>query len=94
MANQDQGNPSKSERRARTARWRAARDASFIRSVRLGLGLTAMEFVEAFKIDAALLEELERGRKPAESYVRAYYTIIARQPDEVRECLAQESLNL
>ena len=63
-------------------------DANFLRSVRESTGLSQAKFAETYRINPARLRDLEQGRTRPDSVLRAYFTLIAKRPDVVLECLA------
>lgn len=57
------------------------------RRARQVAGLTQPKFAEAYKINVARLRDIEQGRTRADSAMRAYLKVIARDPAYVREVL-------
>jgi putative transcriptional regulator len=60
-----------------------------VKSIRAKTGMSQREFARAFCINPRSLQEWERGRRRPENAVRAYLTIISRDPETVRQALAQ-----
>jgi putative transcriptional regulator len=67
--------------------FRRAASASLVKSVRAATGLSQVAFAKRFRINAARLRDLERGRTTADSALAAYLTVIAREPDAVSRAL-------
>lgn len=63
-----------------------------VKVIRRALGLTQEEFARRFHIPLGTLRDWEQGAVTPDQSARAYLTVIARNPDAVREALApQES---
>jgi putative transcriptional regulator len=59
-----------------------------VKIIRRALGLSQEEFAARFHIPVGTLRDWEQGRSEPDAPGRAYLTVIARQPDVVREALA------
>ena len=59
-----------------------------VRALRSKLGLSQSEFASQYGISLRTLQELEQGRTSPDSAVRAYLTVIERNPQAVIEALA------
>ncbi len=57
--------------------------------IRRALGLTQQEFAARYHIPLGTLRDWEQGAAEPDSCARAYLTVIASQPDMVREELAK-----
>ena len=62
-----------------------------VRAVRSKLGLSQAEFSRRYALRPRSLQEWEQGRRRPESAVRAYLTVIARNPDAVGKALLNKS---
>ena len=58
-----------------------------VKSLRRALALTQEEFAARFHIPIGTLRDWEQGRAEPDQAVRAYLTVIARDPDGVRKAL-------
>jgi putative transcriptional regulator len=61
-----------------------------VRAIRSKLGLSQAEFSRRYSISSRSLQEWEQGRRKPESAVRAYLTVIARNPGAVEMALANK----
>ena len=61
------------------------------KAIRQRLGLSQIEFARLYGISPRLLQEWEQGRRQPEGAVRAYLTVIDRNPEAVRNALYPES---
>ena len=59
-----------------------------VKIIRRALGLTQEEFAGRFHIPLGTLRDWEQGAATPDQSARAYLTVIARNPDAVREALA------
>ena len=59
-----------------------------VRALRSKLGLSQSEFASQYGISRRTLQEWEQGRTSPDSAVRAYLTVIERNPRAVIEALA------
>jgi putative transcriptional regulator len=59
-----------------------------VRALRSKLGLSQSEFASQYGISLRTLQEWEQGRTSPDSAVRAYLTVIERNPRAVIEALA------
>jgi putative transcriptional regulator len=59
-----------------------------VRKIRSKLGVSQSEFATQYGISLRTLQEWEQGRTGPDSAVRAYLTVIARNPRAVIEALA------
>lgn len=59
-----------------------------VKVIRRALGLTQEEFSRRFHIPLGTLRDWEQGAATPDQSARAYLTVIARNPDAVREALA------
>ena len=59
-----------------------------VRALRSKLGLSQSEFASQYGISLRTLQEWEQGRTSPDSAVRAYLTVIERNPQAVIEALA------
>ena len=64
------------------------REAVDVRALRSKLGLSQSEFASTYGISLRTLQEWEQGRTSPDSAVRAYLTVIERNPQAVIEALA------
>ena len=60
-----------------------------VRALRSKLGLSQSEFASRYGISLRTLQEWEQGRTSPDSAVRAYLTVIERNPQAVIEALAR-----
>jgi putative transcriptional regulator len=58
-----------------------------IKTLRRALGLTQEEFAQRYYIPIGTLRDWEQGRTEPDQPVRAYLTVIARDPEGVRRAL-------
>jgi putative transcriptional regulator len=58
-----------------------------VKAIREKLGLSQPEFSRRYAFSPRSLQEWEQGRRRPESAVRAYLTVIARNPDAVENAL-------
>ena len=58
------------------------------RTLRRALGLTQEEFAARYHIPVGTLRDWEQGRFEPDAAARAYLTVIAREPETVRQALA------
>lgn len=63
-----------------------------VKIIRRALGLTQEEFARRFHIPLGTLRDWEQGAAAPDQSARAYLTVIARNPDAVREALAPEDV--
>lgn len=68
--------------RVRLARW--------VQAVRARTELSQRQFAETYRINVARLRDLEQGRTQPDSAMRAYLTVIAREPEAVQRALRGE----
>ena len=61
-----------------------------VRAIRSKLGLSQTEFSKRYSISSRSLQEWEQGRRKPEGAVRAYLTVIARNPGAVETALANK----
>jgi putative transcriptional regulator len=61
-----------------------------VRVIRSKLGLSQGEFARRYSISSRSLQEWEQGRRKPEGAVRAYLTVIARNPGAVEMALADK----
>jgi putative transcriptional regulator len=59
-----------------------------VKAVRAKSGLSQSEFAGRYGFNARTLQEWEQGRTQPDSAVRAYLTVIARNPKAVEEALS------
>ena len=59
-----------------------------VKIIRRALALTQEEFARRFHIPLGTLRDWEQGAATPDQSARAYLTVIARNPDAVREALA------
>jgi len=59
-----------------------------VRSIRAKTGLSQSDFAQRFAIELRTLQDWEQGRRTPDAAVRAYLTVIERQPDAVTEALS------
>lgn len=62
-----------------------------VREVRARTGLSQAEFAERFGFSLRTLQEWEQGRAKPDSAVRAYLTVIDREPESVMKALGVTS---
>ena len=58
-----------------------------VHAVREKSGLSQMQFAERYGFNARTLQDWEQGRSRPDSAVRAYLTVIDRNPEAVRQAL-------
>ncbi len=63
-----------------------------VKIIRRALGLTQEEFARRFHIPLGTLRDWEQGAATPDQSARAYLTVIARNPDAVREALAPQNV--
>jgi len=61
-----------------------------VKAIRSRLGLSQAEFSRRYAVNARSLQEWEQGRRRPEVAVRAYLTVIDRNPQAVEEALASK----
>ena len=61
-----------------------------VKAIRLRLGLSQAEFSRRYGVSQRSLQEWEQGRRRPEGAVRAYLTVIERNPKAVHEALASK----
>jgi putative transcriptional regulator len=61
--------------------------AFLVRKAREAAGLTQPQFARIYRVTVGRLRDLEQGRTSADSAMRAYLRVIARDPAFVRETL-------
>ena len=62
-----------------------------VRAIRSKLGLSQGEFSRRYGVSPRSLQEWEQGRRRPESAVRAYLTVIDRNPETAEEALMNKS---
>ena len=62
-----------------------------VRAIRSKLGLSQAEFSRRYALSPRSLQEWEQGRRRPESAVRAYLTVIDKNPEAVEEALMNKS---
>jgi putative transcriptional regulator len=62
-----------------------------VRAIRCKLGLSQAEFSRRYGVSPRSLQEWEQGRRRPESAVRAYFTVIDRNPEAVEKALMNRS---
>lgn len=62
-----------------------------VRAIRSKLGLSQAEFSRRYAVSPRSLQEWEQGRRRPESAVRAYLTVIDRNPEAVEKALMNKS---
>ncbi len=62
-----------------------------VRAIRSKLGLLQAEFSRRYAVSPRSLQEWEQGRRRPESAVRAYLTVIDRNPEAVGKALMNKS---
>ena len=60
-----------------------------VKSIRAKVGMSQAEFSEAFCLNRRTLQQWEQGKALPDSAVRAYLTVIERNPNAVKEALSQ-----
>jgi putative transcriptional regulator len=63
-------------------------DAVNVKAIRRRLGMTQVQFCDAFGFDVLALREWEQGRRTPERTARAYLRVIAKAPGAVHRALA------
>jgi putative transcriptional regulator len=58
-----------------------------VRAIRERSGLPQREFARRFAINPRTLQDWEQGRRDPDSAIRAYLTVIDRNPEAVRQAL-------
>lgn len=61
-----------------------------VKAIRSKLGLSQAEFSRRYAVSSRSLQEWEQGRRRPEGAVRAYLTVIDRNPQAVEEALANK----
>jgi putative transcriptional regulator len=61
-----------------------------VKAIRARLGLSQAEFSRRYAVSPRSLQEWEQGRRRPESAVRAYLTVIDRNPEAVEKALAHK----
>ena len=69
----------------------SVREPVDVRALRSKLGLSQAEFASQYGISLRTLQEWEQGRTSPDSTVRAYLTVIERNPQAVIEALSAPS---
>lgn len=59
-----------------------------VRAIRRGLGMTQEQFARAFKLALGTVRDWEQGRSGPDGPARVLLTVIARNPQAVRDALA------
>ncbi len=59
----------------------------WVRQVRARTGLSQARFAKMYRINVARLRDLEQGRTQADSALKAYLTVIEREPEAVRRAI-------
>jgi len=59
-----------------------------VRGIRAKVGMSQAEFAEAFCLNHRTVQQWEQGKASPDSAVRAYLTVIDRNPDAVRSALS------
>ena len=62
-----------------------------VKAIRSRLGLSQAEFSRRYAVSQRSLQEWEQGRRRPEAAVRAYLTVIERNPKAVEEALTPKS---
>src|ERR1035438_9246562 len=65
-----------------------------VRAIRERSGLSQIEFARRFAISPRTLQDWEQRRREPDSAIRAYLTVIDRNPKAVRRALGQSSSEL
>ena len=82
--------PLRSQNRPRMGR--AGRDRARVRgAIRSKLGLSQAEFSRRYAVSPRSLQEWEQGRRRPEGAVRAYLTVIDRNPEPVEKAFRNKS---
>jgi len=58
-----------------------------VKSIRAETGLTQVKFAETYGLSLSTLKKWETGNREPEGAAKAYLTVIAQQPDIVRDAL-------
>jgi putative transcriptional regulator len=66
-------------------------DAVNVRDIREQTGLSQSQFAEQFGFNPRTLQEWEQGRAKPDAAIRAYLTVIARNPAAVEDALKRAS---
>jgi putative transcriptional regulator len=66
-------------------------DAVDVRTIREKTGLSQNQFADRFGFNPRTLQEWEQGRAKPDSAIRAYLTVIARNPAAVEDALKKAS---
>jgi putative transcriptional regulator len=66
---------------------RTARRVPRVKTLRRALGLTQEEFAARYHVPLGTLRDWEQGRTEPDQPARAYLTVIARDPEGVRQAL-------
>lgn len=61
-----------------------------VKAIRTQLGLSQAEFARRYAVSPRSLQEWEQGRRRPEGAVRAYLTVIARDPQAVERALTSK----
>ena len=61
-----------------------------VRAIRERSGLSQIEFARRFAISPRTLQDWEQRRREPDSAIRAYLTVIDRNPEAVRKALSRE----
>jgi putative transcriptional regulator len=61
------------------------------RAIRSKLGLSQAEFLRRYALSPRSLQKWEQGRRRPESAVRAYLTVMDRNPEAVEKALMSKS---
>lgn len=61
-----------------------------VKAIRFKLGLSQAEFSRRYAVSQRSLQEWEQGRRRPDGAVRAYLTVIERNPKAVEEALANK----
>lgn len=61
-----------------------------VKAIRAKLGLSQEEFSRRYAVSPRSLQEWEQGRRRPESAVRAYLTVIDRNPEAVQKALTDK----
>ena len=69
--------------------WRTARRVPRVKTMRRALGLTQEEFSARYHVPLGTLRDWEQGRTEPDQPTQAYLTVIARDPEGVRQALQQ-----
>jgi putative transcriptional regulator len=60
-----------------------------VKGIRAKVGMSQAEFADAFCLNRRTLQQWEQGKASPDLAVRAYLTVIERNPDVVRAALRQ-----